>query len=218
MAKPTKEQVQNMEAVHKRQFADLVAVTGLWHQQAADLEKKYGKNIPQSEVKVMLDFGKKTIVPLVQKWLIRQAKFDKAGAKIFDQPIKPTDWFDRKNFNKLQSIVQQIDAENRATSGIGFVPLIIWAVIAIVGFFTAEEIVDEMNDTAEEQTQLVTATNKFCVDNKLTPAQCKAMLEQQTNASSGGGGMGSKLLWAGLGIGALFLGYNYLKNQNKKAA
>lgn len=89
---------------------------------------------------------------------------------------------------------------------------LVWAIVVLVGFFTAAKIVDDMNTTAEEQAELVNATADFCKKNNLSPEDCKLMLKQQTqslsdaNATSLGGGIVKYLLIAA----ALYFGYTII--------
>ncbi|HEY6435464.1 MAG TPA: hypothetical protein VIY47_02660, partial [Ignavibacteriaceae bacterium] len=88
-------------------------------------------------------------------------------------------------------------------------PLIIWAVVAIIGFFTADEIVDELNTTTEEQTELMNASDKICKDHNFNTEECKQFMVQQNtavaNPSSGFLGITPGKLLLGAGVAYAFI-------------
>lgn len=196
-AKPTAQQVAQLEAAHKNLFAALV--------QAAEfriaLARKFGLKSKQ-----FLDFNK-LYVPQVKKFLDRQIKLE-VGAKI--PPIIPVktvadlinSFFASTGVEVLKKKLREYDREGK---GIGFIPLIIWAVIAVAGMFTADSIADEINTTAEEQKELVDSTKDFCQANNLTPEQCRAIWQEQQQTIQDSGGGFPWLLLLGLGVAAAII-------------
>lgn len=89
---------------------------------------------------------------------------------------------------------------------------LVWAIVVLVGFFTAAKIADDMNSTADEQAELVNATSDFCKKNNLSPADCKAMLQQQTQAitDSNDSGIFGSVIKYGLILAAVYAGYKII--------
>jgi len=111
---------------------------------------------------------------------------------------------------------------NPSAQGIGILPLIIWAVMWIIGSLSAAYIVHETHKESSDQQDLIEKTNKFCTDHNLTPAQCQALLLNQTTsvekqASSSPGLLASIGTPIGIAIGGFLLYQFVLKPQmNKK--
>jgi hypothetical protein len=198
MAAATQIQLENLETAHKQHLISLI--------QGADfrlgIAEKYGKDSLQF-LKWNTIFNTSMI-----KWLNRNIKLEsQAKRRMLPDWIYSEEggnWVKlfntREGVKKLVVLAKQLDKEGK---GIGFIPLIIWAVLGIVGLFTAESVVDELNNTAAEQKELIDASTKFCADNNLTPEQCKELLSEQTQAvkDEGGGIMdifGKLLLFGGL--------------------
>jgi len=195
MAKPTEAQIKQLENAHKLALSNLL--------QAIRFRKIIYKKMG-SKNDTYQNYAK-FIWKLWQSWYARQLKYEKAGAQ--KEYILKDDWIN--DVTKLEALAKKWDA---AGKGIGFIPLIIWAVVAIAGFFTAEEIVDELNVTNEEQESLIKTSQEICEKNNFSPAECKAYITQQTEAvQSGGaaGGYGKYLMLAGLA----FLAYTYISKK-----
>lgn len=209
--KPTESQVRKLEQVHKVQFADLVSAIDFWHR-----SRDMANVTPASREA----YGKK-LLPLIKKWQARENKIKGrvASADMMKGYFPVWWWFDKNHYAKLVQLRNSIDRDT-TTAGVGFIPLIIWAVIAIVAAFTAVEIVDETNNTADEQATLIAETDSFCQTNNLTPEQCNKLLTEQTSAAGGDSGFsfGKILLWGALGFAAFKYGLPYLMKDGKKAS
>lgn len=187
MAKATEAQVRKLEDEHKTQFYYLVQANN-FILNTAKQDKSVYKN-PGFVAYI------KSVERLVQKWQGRQTMLEKAGIPKY-HPI----WFNYAAQPELNRMLAEIDKE-RQTKGIAFIPLLIWAIVAIVGLFTAEQIVDETHNTSQEQQELLDKTAQVCKDLKLTPEQCKQMITEQTESTDKGGGIFSGIgTFVGLGI------------------
>lgn len=202
MARPTIEDLQKLERRHKVQFSDLVSAVDLWHR---------SRNMPNMTPASRAAYGQ-WLLSLIVKWQRRQQRIEAKVGKSADfmKQFFPLHWWLLPDkFSILVEKRNAIDAEKKKTSGaaigtVGFIPLIIWAVIAAITAWTAVEVTDEINNTSEEQAELVDSTNKFCTDNNLTPEQCKNLLAENTAATEGGGG-GGLFKWILLGLGGVAL-------------
>jgi hypothetical protein len=208
MAQPTEAQVRALERAHKNQFVMLVG--------AAKFNQTLSKNyawLPNTDYrkKAFLKFGTE-FIPVLAKWIMRQENLERAG--IPKMPVVVRDFFSRDRMPYLEELVRSINAETQVNGQMGFIPLIIWGVIAIAAIFGATEIVDETNTTAEERQDLMATSSKTCTDLKLTPEQCAQMINTaQTEATTSGSGIGI-MGWIALAAAGFFL----MKNQNKKTA
>lgn len=223
MAKPTTEQIRTLEREHKNQFVRLVGAAKFYQM----LSKNYAW-LPNTDYrkKALLKFGTQFTRPL-GSWIKRQARLERAG--IPKMPVVMQDFFSRERMPYLEQLIASINGEavagrsegdtsvwdSRSQRGMGFVPLIIWAVIAIVAAFTATEIVDETNTTVEERQELMDSSAQTCAELNLSPEQCAQMINNtQTQATTTSGGGIGLMGWALLA----FLGFTAFKNHNKKSA
>jgi len=215
MAQPTEIQLQNLEIAHKQHMITLIQ-SALFRIGVAE---KYGVGSTQ------FIFYNYNFVKSLNKWVDREIRLLKKSGKgtLPEWIYKERDgkfgtlFFDKAGAIILQKLAREIDKEGK---GIGFIPLIIWAVIAIAGFFTAAEVVDELNNTTTEQKALIDSTAKFCTDNNLSPEECKAILSEQTEASSSQGGIFDSLFKLILFGGVAFVAVKYVIPMftDKKAA
>jgi len=184
--KPTEAQIRELEKAHKEQFVLLVRVAKLWQEMAKSFAK-----FPDSDPrkKALIEYGD-FFKPRLVRWLKLQYRLEKAGVpKMGLSPTSILMWLDPKQMPKLESLAKQIDQEGKGISGVGFIPLIIWGVIALIGAFTAVEVTDELNTTAEEKEELLSETAKRCKELNLTGDACSKLISQtQAEASSGGFG------------------------------
>ena len=196
MAKATEAQIRELEKQHKIQFYYLV--------QANNFILNKGKQDPAVYKKPGFLSYIKSVERLVQLWRGRQTMLEKAGIPKFH----PT-FFNYAAQPGLNKMLADIDAEKN-TKGIGFIPLLIWAVVAIIGLFTAEEIVDETTTTTEEQKDLLDKTSQVCKDLNLNAADCKKLITEQTEApeKSGGGIFSGLTTFLVLGL----VGYGVVKS------
>lgn len=203
MAKPTESQVRALEKAHKQALANLLqAIRFRFY-----IYNKLGKDSPEWKKYAQLVFDIGT------SWYKRQMELEKGGAT--KEGILPNDLFTSEGNKKLRELVKKWDANGQ---GIGIVPLIIWAFVAIVGFFSADYIVDELNTTTEEQESLIRTSEEICKTHNFNDAECKAFITQQTEAvNPPGGGMGSTLVKWGVGLGVAYLLFTqFQKHQASK--
>ena len=214
MARPSEQQVRQMEMAHKGQFVDLVLANKLF---LSLLPRLHGKTKTSKEYLAITEFGK-AIARNAAKWYMRQRNFEtKAKVPIVSNDILK--WFmmpghqvDLVAEAKKYVAPQKYDKTSAALGcitihGMGFIPLLIWAVIAIVVAFTAYEITDELNTTAEEKADLLKQTEKTLKDLNVTGPQAAAIIqstqEQASEGSGGGmfGGFGKLLMWGAIAYG-----------------
>jgi len=220
MAQATAEQIQQLETSHKRLMIALIQSARLLF----GFIKKYGLN---SEIAQQY---KKIYVPLATNWYQRQAELEKSGGvqkipykmppgwkdKQGNAHLFPGDFFTVEGVKNLEDYAMSIDKEGK---GIGFIPLLIWAVILITGFFSAGYITDKLTATTRDQAALVKQTDEFCTAHGLSTEECKQVMAEQTEAGKNGEA-GSYILPALLFAGAAYLGYELLikKQSHKKQA
>src|SRR6185312_12951179 len=199
MAQATAEQIAQLEFAHKQQLRDLLVAWQVFQAfQAAHPEPN------QSKAK----FGT-SLVTLTNNWMLRNMDYELQGGtplSIFSKRGTLPLFVDPVRFkstilpNAAYYIFKQKSSVTNPQS-IGFIPLLIWAVIALIAYFTVSKVVDGQTATADDRVKLIDSTNKFCADNNLTPAQCTAMLTQQTDAANNSPGffdsINSMLLWGG---------------------
>lgn len=195
--KPTVAQIQTLEKLHKTQFADLVTAIELWHRTrdqktaSESSREQYGKDL----------------LKLINKWQGRQNRIKaKLGSSAdFMKTFVPAWWwFDKNYYSKLVKMRDEMDKEKVQTAAgtIGFIPLLIWAVMLAIAVWGATEVVDETNTTSEEQAELVSTTDSFCKTNNLSAEDCKALLTD-LNDGTKDEGFGKYIFW-GLGLFLLF--------------
>ncbi len=200
MSKPTEAQIRALEKAHKQQLVNLLQAIRMRY----IIYQKLGKDSP--EWRKYADM----IWNMWKNWYARQKKYEKSGGVEIEN-IAQDDWLTPEGLKKLKALSVKWDKSGQGV--MGFIPLIIWGVIALAGMFTAYEITDELNTTTEEQTQLIETTNKYCTDHNLDKAECqKFMTEQNTAVASPDSGMGSMVKWGIL----LFVGYKVVENFTAK--
>lgn len=190
MAQPTEQQIKKLEEAHKKALANLLQAIKFRY----ILYTKFGSNS-----KAWRNYAD-MIWKLWQNWYNRQKKYEQAG--VSKENIDKNDWLTPTGQKKLEALLNKWDTGR--TQGIGFVPLLVWAVIALAGFFTADQIVDELNTTAEEQQELITTTKNYCQEFNLDAEQCKQFMTQQQSAinppDSGFSGIGKMIFLVGIGF------------------
>ena len=183
MAAPTPEQITALEKEHKEQFAQLVAANNLYLNTGKDISK-----MTPTQKDAFLKFDAK-IRRLAQIWQARQSYLEKNMGipKYYAHFFNP---------NYQQALNDELKRMDR--SGIGFIPLLIWAGIALVGAISASYIVSQITDTAQEKQELITATGDYCAKLGLTKEQCVQLMSQGIESTSGGlEGIIKPVLWAG---------------------
>lgn len=187
MAKPTEQQVKALEIAHKLQYFDLVQANHLWIQLLKKVPVVSGKYDKKSRQWLALAAYGNSIAKLVGKWYARQLNFQNKAKIPAVDPLLIKYFLSPKDEIKLYTIAKKWLAPNSPQlKGIGFIPLLIWGVIAIVVAFTAYEITDELNTTAEEKKDLLIQTQKTLKELNITGTDAAAIIQStQAQASAG---------------------------------
>jgi len=194
----TKEQVAKLEAAHKNLFVQLVLAAIL----RRNLLLKFGKDSKQFK-----QFNRLFWIR-VTKFVTKQRRYESKGIPRIMETGDLLDAFNtREGLDKLMLVAKEYDKEGK---GIGFIPLLIWGVIALVGMFTADSIVDETTNTAEEIQKMTDSTNQFCKDNNMTPDDCRKIMQEQIETTKSEGGFFSGIMKWILIAAAAFFGFKYL--------
>lgn len=185
MAQATEQQIRDLEKALNEQFYYLAQGSAF----RIAIARKYG--LESTEFK---NFNA-VFVPLVNKWVEREVKYEvqnlKQGVKgiIATGDLVTADFYLSASLPKLALLVKKWNAD-KTTSGMGFIPLLIWAVVAIIGFFTAQTIVDDLTTTTEEKESLLRTTQQTAKDLGLTPEQAAGLITQTQAEASAGTGLG----------------------------
>lgn len=203
MAKPTEAQVRQLELTHKALFVDLVLANKLW---ISLLPKVKGKSKTSKEYLALMNLAHK-IASLAGRWYARQLDLEKK-AKV---PPIPKDLFkyflQPANQNKLveqaKMFLDPTKKENQIMGifGMGIIPLIIWAVVLIVLAFTAYEITDQLNTTAEEKADLLKTTTATLKDLNISGQEAANIIsttQAQASDTGDGLGFGSLIKWGAI--------------------
>jgi hypothetical protein len=222
MSKPTKEQIQKYEFEHKLQFTNLVIANFLW----LSMPGKNGFDVTKKDSKQYKAWYKmgETIGRLLYNWRKRQEKLESAPDNAV-QKIPPAvyTWFFKKSQIKdLKDFAQTMIKAGTAGPGLGFIPLLIWGVIALVAFLSAAYIIDETTTTTQEKEELLKTTADTLKELNIPPDKAAAIIsetQQQASENSGllnsvtGGGFGKIIPFA---VIAFFL--MQMNNKQSKAA
>ena len=215
MSKPSKEQIQAYELQHKALFCSLVIANNLW----LKMPGQYGFNPKDRNTNKYKEWEKLmfVIADKLRNWSTRQQELEKSGgvpkvpAKYYGLFFKPQNAVELSNFAK--SFIKPGSSDG--IKGIGFIILIIWAVILLAAFFTAAYIVDKTNVTVKDREDLLKQTEETAKRLGLSPAQTAALITStQQSATPPSGGMFSGLLpkvGLGLGLAAFFLFKQFTK-------
>lgn len=209
MAQPTQEQVSKLEAAMLDLFALLAEAAAL----RLGLAREFGLDNPK-----FLAFNDK-YVQLVNKWMDREIKYESALVKqhiyglIASGDLKREDFFYSKGVPKLMFLVNKWNKE-KATSGIGFIPLLVWAAVALAGLFTAATVTDDLTTTAQEKAELLEVTRKTALDLGLTAEQASGLITQ-TQQQASEGGLGSTVKWIGTLVALALLGPPIIESLTK---
>lgn len=163
--KPTAKDIRALEKAHKQGLVNLLQAMRFRYL----MYLKLGQNSPEWKKYAQLTFD------IWKSWYARQLRLEKGGAT--KEGILQNDWLTKPGVKKLEALAKKWDASGQ---GIGFIPLLIWAVVALVGAFTAYQITDELNTTTEEQEQLINATDAICQKYKFSPEECKKFMTEET--------------------------------------
>ena len=190
MDKQAEKQIKELEKRHKIALVNLLQAMRFRYL----MFLKLGKNSEEWKRYAQLSFD------LWKSWYARQQRLEKGGAP--KEGILKDDWLTQAGVKKLEALAKKWDATGQ---GIGFVPLIIWGVIALASFFTVYQITDELNTTAEEQETLINATEAICQKYKFNPEDCRKFMTEETKQvteKSGGmfSGIMKPLVFAGIAL------------------
>ncbi len=161
MANPTVDQIRALEKAHKEEFALLAQANNL----LISLQDKLPTMGLVERLAVQTYYG--DVAAIAARFLQRQMDLEKAGI-----PQMHPVFFDKKYQADVNRMVGAINAENQ----LGFIPLIIWGVILLVGFFSADYIVSQTTTTVEDKQKLIKSTADICTQLKLSPEACQALL------------------------------------------
>lgn len=209
MAQATKEQVQALETAMNEMFYYLVQGAAF----RIAIARKYG--LDSKEFKNY----NAIFVPLVRKWILREVDYERENLKqgikgiIGSGDLVFEDFFYSASLPKLTALVKKWNAE-KTTSGIGFIPLLIWAVIAIAGFFTAQKITDDLTTTTQEKESLLRTTQQTARDLGLTPEQAAGLITQTQKEASQGTGLGDTVKTIAVLAGLALIAPPLLKSIN----
>lgn len=233
-AKPTEAQVLELIKQYTTQFDYIVQAVQIywgfrkkWDATDKEIKKLLAEYKPaQAQVLIaqnkklsddMYKYAKSAIIPAYSNWYVFGAHLRDAQINIPRLPI--SDVLDKATYPKLIELQKALhDAkvqQNVSGEATGFLPLIIWGIIAIVALFTADDIVKQVDSSTAQQKALVDSTNQLCKDQGLNTEDCKKLLADQqqtiqtTEANQGGGFFGdikSLFLWGA----AIFVGVKFV--------
>jgi len=200
MAQSTQQQVSALEAAMSEQFFHLATAAAF----RISIARKFGLDNAA--------FKKYNAVyaPLVTKWVLREVKYETELLKnhikgiISSGDLKVDDFYTSASLPKLIDLVKKWNKEKTIT-GMGFIPLLIWAVIALAGFFTAKTIVDDLTTTTQEKEELLKTTQDTAKELGLTPEQASSLISQTQQEASAGSGFGDITKWLLIAAGAAIL-------------
>lgn len=190
MAKPTTAQVRALEIAHKEQYIRLVASNRLWIQL---FTKLYNSKLPKTDKKwtALYDFGR-LIAKQAGSWYVRQKSFEsKAGVPAVRADIVKYFLIPKEEKKLITVANSYLDPNKETIKGIGIIPLIVWGVVALVVAFTAIQITDELNTTAEEKQELMVQTQKTLKELNVTGTEAANIItntqaEASANETSSG--------------------------------
>lgn len=199
MAQATVEQVRALEKSHKELFILIAKNSQAWRDA---VRLSFTKPLSDAEKTALYKF-KNAIISAIGKWIVRNNKLREApNGNVEFADVQAGDFFTDAGRKKVDVLV----ANYLGTSlkGLGLIPLLVWGVIAIAGFFTADSIVGEITTTSGEKESLLKATADYSREFKLTSTQAASIASQtQKEASEGTGFLssaGTAMKW-GVGIG-----------------
>ena len=169
---------------------------------------KYGFNPKNKNTKQYKSWAALSVVigNKLKAWAARQMELEKSGGVQHIPAKYYADFFQPAKVKELSEFAKTlVDPKGGVISGgIGFIPLLIWAVILVAGFFTVAYIVDRTTVTAKDKEELLAATEKTMKDLNIPPDKAAAIIQStQTEVSaSAGGGFTSAIKW---GVGGLIL-------------
>lgn len=214
MANATQAQVSALEKALAEQFYWLVQAAAF----RIGLARKFG-----IDGEPFLKFNDK-FSKLVKSWVGREVKYERALIKkgiygiIATGDLDVNDFFYSASLPKLDMLVKKWDAEPKTQQGTGFIPLLIWAAIALIGYFTVTEVVDDLTTTTQEKAELMESTKKTAQELGLTPEQAAGIISQTQAEASQGSGLGDTVKWGIAAVAAAFIVPKLFSSTNTQAA
>ena len=207
MAQPTEKQVAELETIMMQQFHSLVQGARF----RINLSRLADPDKPLSQDKTFMDYAN-AYRALLKKWVDREVMIEKellkVGIKgvIASGNLRINDFFTIAGLKRVEAILQTINKEKAPEPTIGFIPLLIWAVLGLATLFTAVTITDAVTTTAQEKEDLMKTTLAVCEKLKLSQAQCNRMISTtQAQLKSKSKGFLDKLIFPAVALGALYL-------------
>lgn len=175
---PTSEQVAAFETAHKSLFITLSIANNIY----INLFEKGLKdflasgatgNYTDSEQYIPIQALGQMVAVKSGKWFDVE-NYLEANTSIDKCTVTDTDMLlPEKNLDVLNQA--NIYLDNGKVNGVGFVPLLIWAVIIIAAAISASYIAYRLTDTAQDKQDLLTQITSTCKDLNLTPEQAGQM-------------------------------------------
>jgi hypothetical protein len=208
LAAPTKEDILKYEAAHKTLFASLVIANNLWLGMPGkyNFDPKIEKQKNSAKYKAWVNYGQQ-IAKTVGAWYGRQYKLEQVkDAHVEKFPPVLTYFLQPGEKQKtLNDLALKLIKPGTAGEGLGFIPLLIWGVIALIAAFSAVYIIDETTTTAQEQEHLLKTTAETLKELGIPPDKAAEIIEstqKQATENKGllnsitGGGFSTPLLIA----------------------
>lgn len=189
MAQATKEQITALEKAQLLLFYHLVKAAAF----RIGVAREFGLDSPQ-----FIKFNAK-FVPIVKSWVQREVKYERELLKkqiygiIASGDLKYEDFFYSAALPKLNALVKKWAPDQIGGIGEPITLALIWAAIAIFGFWTAKEVVDDLTTTTQEKEALLKATQDTAKELGLTPEQAAGLISQTQAEASKGSGIGDTL-------------------------
>lgn len=217
MSQPTEAQVRKFEFDHNAQFAYLVLANQLW----LSLPGKYGFDPKKTNTKQYAAWYKmgKKIAELAGKWGERQIKLE----NIKDSKVPKVSQY-LKNFLKpgapakeLSDVALKLVKIDKGATGLGFIPLIIWAVIAIVTAVSAAYIIDETTTTAQEKQELMKTTETTLKELNIPPDKAAEIIQNTQQQASQNTGLLNSLTGGNSSLILIALAFFLFTSKNQKS-
>jgi len=132
-------------------------------------------------------------------WITQQQLIEADGSPKLG--ITVTMFFSAAGLATIKNILTKLSSE--PVSGIGFIPLLVLGVIALIALWGVFKIVARFTTTVADKNELLATTAQTAKDLGLTPEQAAGLLSQTQAEASDKGGFITPLLWLGGGFLAL---------------
>lgn len=205
MARPTEAQIIKFETEHIILLINLVVANTLW----LNLPGKNGfdpkdRKTPEGirRYNAWEKMGQQ-IVKSLTKWKLTQQRLEQAPNNAVPK-VNPQmyGWFlkkaDRQKLNDY--VLKQFVKEGTAGKGLGFIPLLIWGVIALVGFLTAAYVIDETTTTTQEKEELLKTTKETLKELNIPPDKAAQIISDTQEQASKNSGLLNSITGGGSGL------------------